>query len=138
MLDPSDKARDTGPTAEGLSRPLARDSPGVASLPISPTPVELAVAIGVNTEVGVALDHHRHAHSTRVKTVDSIGKPRDLGDHTIFHSLSLVAFLAWVGLGADGLSSSCYGPSEAFKTLQESHLGDFRFLAIFLALAKRG
>src|SRR5262249_20092131 len=26
---------------------------------------------------------------------------------------------AWVGLGADGLSSSSYGPSEAFVTLRE-------------------
>jgi amino acid transporter len=29
----------------------------------------------------------------------------------------LIAVLAWVGLGADGLSSSCYGPEETFKTL---------------------
>jgi len=28
--------------------------------------------------------------------------------------ISLVAFLAWIGLGADGLSSSCYGPEETF------------------------
>src|SRR5213595_221541 len=42
----------------------------------------------------------------------------------------LVAFLAWVGLGADGLSSSCYGPEEAFL-----HLGNERFLALFLVIA---
>ena len=42
----------------------------------------------------------------------------------------LVAFLAWVGLGADGLSSSCYGPEEAYLAL-----GDERFLALFLVLA---
>ena len=46
-----------------------------------------------------------------------IGPPRDLRDPSIFHSLSLVAFLAWVGLGSDGLSSSCYGPEEAFLAL---------------------
>ena len=28
-------------------------------------------------------------------------------------------FLAWVGLGADGLSSSAYGPEEAFRALGE-------------------
>ncbi|MGB9629827.1 MAG: APC family permease, partial [Thermodesulfobacteriota bacterium] len=39
-------------------------------------------------------------------------------------------FLAWIGLGADGLSSSAYGPEEAFKTL-----GEHTYLAIFLALA---
>jgi amino acid transporter len=35
-----------------------------------------------------------------------------------------------VGLGADGLSSSCYGPEEAFK-----HLGSHNYLAVFLSLA---
>lgn len=65
----------------------------------------------------------------RVKTI-LIGKPRDLRDRSIVQHLSLVAFLAWVGLGADGLSSSCYGPAEAFHTL-----GQHTHLAIFLALA---
>src|SRR5512135_3034895 len=41
-----------------------------------------------------------------------IGPARDVRDPQVFHSLSLVAFLAWVGLGSDGLSSSCYGPEE--------------------------
>lgn len=46
------------------------------------------------------------------------------------HSLALVAFLAWVGLGADGLSSSAYGPEEAFKALgQHTHFG------LYLAIA---
>src|SRR5262245_16435649 len=44
----------------------------------------------------------------RIKTL-LIGKPRDLADESLFKHVSLVAFLAWVGLGADGLSSSCYG-----------------------------
>src|SRR4051794_16658172 len=44
--------------------------------------------------------------------------------------MSLVAFLAWVGLGADGLSSSAYGPEEAFKAL-----GENTYLAVFLAIA---
>ena len=48
-----------------------------------------------------------------------VGQPKELEDKKIFHSLSLVAFLAWVGLGADGLSSSSYGPEEAFKTLRD-------------------
>lgn len=46
-----------------------------------------------------------------------IGPPRDVSDPQIFHRVSLVAFLAWVGLGADGLSSSAYGPEEAYKAL---------------------
>jgi amino acid transporter len=65
----------------------------------------------------------------RIKTL-LIGKPRDLKDQSLFKHVSLVAFLAWVGLGADGLSSSCYGPSEAF-----AHLQGHDYLAIFLALA---
>ena len=58
-----------------------------------------------------------------------IGKSRDLKDSTIFHKLSLVAFFAWVGLGADGISSSCYGPQEAFLAL-----GEHTYLSIFVAL----
>ncbi|HWL94728.1 MAG TPA: APC family permease [Phycisphaerae bacterium] len=59
-----------------------------------------------------------------------IGKPRDLRDRRIFHHLSLIPFLAWVGLGADGLSSSAYGPEEAFHAL-----GQNTYLAVALALA---
>ncbi|HZO83562.1 MAG TPA: amino acid permease, partial [Candidatus Binataceae bacterium] len=57
-----------------------------------------------------------------------IGPPRDVRDPGIFHHLSLIAFLAWVGLGSDGLSSSCYGPEEAFLAL-----GHDQYLAVFLA-----
>ena len=46
-----------------------------------------------------------------------IGNPRDLGDSSTFRQISLVVFLAWVGLGSDALSSSCYGPEEIYKTL---------------------
>ena len=59
-----------------------------------------------------------------------VGRPRDLTDRTLFHKVSLVAVLAWVGLGADGLSSSCYGPEETFKAL-----GHYPALSIMLALA---
>src|ERR1700761_1191135 len=59
-----------------------------------------------------------------------IGRARNLSDHRIFHHMSLVALLAWVGLGADGLSSSCYGPEEAFKALN-GHTN----LSLFVALA---
>lgn len=58
-----------------------------------------------------------------------IGRPRDLSDTGLFHRLSLIPFLAWVGLGADGLSSSSYGPEEAFKTL-----GEHTYLALGLVV----
>jgi amino acid transporter len=52
-----------------------------------------------------------------------IGPARDLHDPSLGHKLSLAAFLAWVGLGCDGLSSSAYGPEEAFRALgAHSHL----------------
>ena len=58
------------------------------------------------------------------------GAPRDLFDPKIFHRVSLVAFFAWVGLGADGISSSSYGPEEAYLAL-----GSHTVLALFVALA---
>lgn len=57
-----------------------------------------------------------------------VGAPRSLSDTSLFHKLSLIPFLAWVGLGADGLSSSAYGPEEAFRTL-----AGHTYLAVALA-----
>jgi hypothetical protein len=65
--------------------------------------------------------------ATRLKRL-LIGPPRDLADQTLFHRISLIPFLAWVGLGADGLSSSAYGPETAFL-----ELGQHTYLAIGLA-----
>jgi amino acid transporter len=79
------------------------------------------------------------------------GRAKNLRDPKVFHQMSLVAFLAWVGLGADGLSSSSYGPEEAFKALGHwqplvpdgcgaqataatcKFVADFGYLAVFLA-----
>ncbi len=58
------------------------------------------------------------------------GAPRDVRDPGIFHKIALIPFFAWVGLGADGLSSSAYGPEEAFR-----NLGTHIYLAVFLGLA---
>src|SRR5262245_54004445 len=65
--------------------------------------------------------------SERLRTL-LVGPLRDLEDRSLYHRISLIAFLAWVGLGADGLSSSAYGPEEAFRTL-----GEHSYLAIGLA-----
>jgi amino acid transporter len=59
-----------------------------------------------------------------------LGAPRDVSDTSHLHKMSLIAFLAWVGLGADGLSSSAYGPEEAFRAL-----GEHTYLAGGLAIA---
>ena len=58
------------------------------------------------------------------------GAPRDPLNPDTRHSIALVAFFAWVGLGADGLSSSCYGPEEAFIAL-----GTHTQLGLYLAVA---
>lgn len=58
-----------------------------------------------------------------------LGGSIDVQDPKVFHNLSLIAFFAWVGLGADGLSSSCYGPEEAFLAL-----GGHASLGIFVAI----
>jgi amino acid transporter len=65
----------------------------------------------------------------RVKTL-VIGRALSPHDRSVFHKLSLIAFFAWVGLGADGLSSSCYGPQEAFLALRS-----YPNLCIFVGLA---
>jgi amino acid transporter len=58
------------------------------------------------------------------------GPPRDVEDPHTHHAISLIALLAWVGLGADGLSSSAYGPDESFRAL-----GSHTYLGVALALA---
>ncbi len=59
-----------------------------------------------------------------------IGAPKDVEDKHIWHKISLIPILAWIGLGADGLSSSSYGPEEAFRALTHH-----TYLAILLGLA---
>src|SRR5580698_9937592 len=63
-----------------------------------------------------------------------IGRARNLSDHRIFHHMSLIALLAWVGLGADGLSSSCYGPEQAFLALNPAGGPNLTALSLFVAL----
>src|SRR5919198_6204773 len=58
-----------------------------------------------------------------------VGPPRDPFDPTIRERIALVAFFAWIGLGADGMSSANYGPELGFLAL-----GEHRYLAFFLAL----
>jgi amino acid transporter len=65
---------------------------------------------------------------TKIKNI-FIGKSLDLKNKDLFKSITLIAFFAWVGLGSDGLSSSCYGPEEAFIAL-----GKHPHLAILIAL----
>lgn len=59
------------------------------------------------------------------------GAPLDPLDPTTRRHVALVAFFAWVGLGADGLSSSCYGPEEAYLALGgHTHFGLYLAAAI--------
>lgn len=58
------------------------------------------------------------------------GDPLNPFSPQILRHVSLIAFLAWVGLGADGLSSSCYGPEEAYIAL-----GHHTHFALYIAVA---
>ena len=59
-----------------------------------------------------------------------LGKEKDPLNKKTRKHIALTAFLAWVGLGADGLSSSCYGPQAAYLAL-----GPYTHLALYLAIA---
>ncbi len=59
-----------------------------------------------------------------------IGRARNFSDKQLFHKASLIAMFAWVGLGSDAVSSSCYGPESVFLAL-----GDHTYLSLFVALA---
>jgi amino acid transporter len=59
-----------------------------------------------------------------------LGSPLNPFNPKIRKSISLIALFAWVGLGADALSSSCYGPEESFLAL-----GAYPHLAIYIAMA---
>ncbi|PZP87266.1 MAG: amino acid transporter [Azospirillum brasilense] len=59
-----------------------------------------------------------------------MGAPLDPFRADTRHHLALITFFAWVGIGADAISSANYGPEEAFLAL-----GAHTHLAIFLAMA---
>src|SRR5579872_2799299 len=59
-----------------------------------------------------------------------IGVPLNPFSPNILRHVSLIAFMAWIGLGADGLSSSCYGPEESYIAL-----GAHTHLALYIAIA---
>ena len=63
------------------------------------------------------------------------GKTRSIYDDKIFHKMTLIAFFAWIGLGSDGLSSSCYGPEETYRVLSHyPHLSIFVGFAIIFTI----
>ncbi|MGB2682919.1 MAG: APC family permease [Candidatus Competibacter sp.] len=58
------------------------------------------------------------------------GKPSVPHDPPSSQTISRMAFLAWIALGADGLSSACYGPEQAFLAL-----GQYTHFGLYLAVA---
>lgn len=58
-----------------------------------------------------------------------VGVPLNPFNPSSRQNISLIALLAWIGLGADALSSSCYGPEEAFLAL-----GSHTHLALYVAI----
>jgi amino acid transporter len=59
-----------------------------------------------------------------------LGHPLNPFSPQTMRHVSLIAFFAWVGLGADGLSSACYGPEEAYIAL-----GQHTHFALYIAIA---
>ena len=96
-----------------------------AAFPAFPAIVRMKEEVRMNPENG---DGPKSGIVKRLRRM-LVGGARDPHDPDIHHKLALVAFFAWVGLGSDGLSSSCYGPSEAFSLLLQ-----YPHLAIFVAL----
>lgn len=91
----------------------------------------MAAGSGMRRSVASSLSPTRPSLIDRCKRL-VFGKPHDVAESGIFHRMALIPLLAWVGLGADGLSSSAYGPDEAFRTLEEHGA---TYLAVFVALA---
>jgi amino acid transporter len=61
--------------------------------------------------------------------------PLDPFDQRTRRAITVIPLLAWVGLGADSLSSSCYGPEQAFLALgPNTHLGPYLALATALTV----
>lgn len=62
----------------------------------------------------------------RIKKI-LLGRPLNPMDASTRSKLAMIAFFGWIGLGADALSSSCYGPEEAYLALgaANSHLAIF-------------
>lgn len=59
-----------------------------------------------------------------------LGAPRNPFSPSTRRHIALIAFFAWIGVGADGLSSSCYGPEQSFLAL-----GQHTHLSLYLAFA---
>ena len=74
------------------------------------------------------LENDKSSIAVKIKNT-ILGAPRNINDPNIFHKLALIPVLAWIGLGADGLSSSSYGPEAAFRAI-----GGHTYLALFLGL----
>jgi amino acid transporter len=76
--------------------------------------------------------HSGNATDSRRRRLRSwvVGRARDPLSPDVLEQVSLAAFLGWIGFGANALSSSIYGPDEAFRTL-----GGQSYVAVLLVIA---
>ncbi len=64
-----------------------------------------------------------------------LSDPSELPQVVTHQDMTRAAFLAWIMLGADGLSSACYGPEQAFVALGSyTHFGLYLAAATFLTV----
>ena len=61
------------------------------------------------------------------------GQAKNPFAHDVRQRIALVAVMAWIGLGSDGLSSANYGPEEAFKAISHAPMLGL-YLAIMIAV----
>lgn len=74
--------------------------------------------------------HSQSNFTSRLRDI-LLGPPHDPLKPETRHAIALIAFLAWVGLGADGLSSSAYGPELTYHALgQHTYLGLYMCVAL--------
>ena len=111
MSESSDKGT---PSTSQLAGSVASDAAAAAKLEVAQLAADALAAeeegppphhgeVGVPEEgpivttIGAPSESAVHKIPEKVKEL-LVGKPRDLGDQSVFHHVSLVAFLAWVGL----------------------------------------
>jgi amino acid transporter len=105
-----------------------RKAGGRNGAPAAPTAATLPAVVN-KVELPVGFHPGEASRWTRIWRA-VIGAPRNIWDRSLFRHIALIPLLAWVGMGADGLSSSCYGPEQAYLAL-----GSARFVAVLVAIA---
>jgi len=98
--------------------------PARPAVPDVPTSADLDAETVAYPSLSAAPNHPSGKMVTPMKTIlhtaneaGPVAPPAICSTRRSSTNVSLIAFFAWVGLGADGITSSCYGPEEAYLAL---------------------